>query len=180
MDQAWTCSSFTGVAFRTSPSSTPTRKKFFPTPQGMPVVTGVGHDWHAAANGAGRDGLQFPFLGGPSMGSVVGEKLTRLIEGGSEGKRRKANLPLVIQFQPAVGAPHVRRHVQPDAEWPKLAPPLLITRSKKLPYISVLTPSERPAGVMASYASVGDLIIAEPHAHDRICGTARDQGHDTG
>ena len=48
---------------------------------------------------------------------------------------------------------------------------------ERLPYISVLT-NPTTAGVMASFASLGDVIMAEPEQHDRFRRPARDQGND--
>ena len=116
------------------------------------VVTGIG------MIGTQRTALgvmDFSFLGG-SMGSVVGEKLTRLIEKATEG-----NLPLVIIS--ASGGARMYEGMFSLMQMAKTCAALAYHAKQKLPYISVLT-HPTTAGVMASYASVGDLIIAEPKA----------------
>ena len=99
--------------------------------------------------------MDFSFLGG-SMGSVVGEKLTRLIEAGT---RRK--LPVVIVS--TSGGARMYEGMLSLMQMAKTCGALAYHAKAKLPYISVLT-HPTTAGVMASYASVGDLILAEPGA----------------
>ena len=97
--------------------------------------------------------MDFKFLGG-SMGSVVGEKLTRLVERATE----KA-LPLII-FSTSGGA-RMYEGMFSLMQMGKTCAALAYHARARLPYISVLT-DPTMAGVMASYASVGDLILAEP------------------
>jgi acetyl-CoA carboxylase carboxyl transferase subunit beta len=99
--------------------------------------------------------MDFGFLGG-SMGSVVGEKLTRLIERGTE-----KNLPVIIIS--SSGGARMYEGMFSLMQMAKTCAALAYHAKAKLPYISVLT-HPTTAGVMASYASVGDLIIAEPAA----------------
>jgi acetyl-CoA carboxylase carboxyl transferase subunit beta len=99
--------------------------------------------------------MDFKFLGG-SMGSVVGEKLTRLIEKGTE----KA-LPVVIVS--ASGGARMYEGMFSLMQMAKTCGALAYHGRSKLPYISVLT-DPTMAGVTASFASVGDLILAEPGA----------------
>jgi acetyl-CoA carboxylase carboxyl transferase subunit beta len=99
--------------------------------------------------------MDFSFLGG-SMGSVVGEKLTRLIERGTEKR-----LPVVIVS--ASGGARMYEGMFSLMQMAKTCAALAYHARAKLPYISVLT-YPTTAGVMASYASVGDLILAEPGA----------------
>lgn len=99
--------------------------------------------------------MDFSFLGG-SMGSVVGEKLTRLIERATE----KA-LPLIIIS--TSGGARMYEGMFSLMQMAKTCSALAYHAKARLPYISVLT-HPTTAGVMASYASVGDLIIAEPGA----------------
>ena len=116
------------------------------------VITGVGKiGEHRAALGV----MDFSFLGG-SMGSVVGEKLTRLIEVGTN-----KNLPVII-FSTSGGA-RMYEGMFSLMQMAKTCAALAYHAKQKLPYISVLT-NPTYAGVMASYASVGDLILAEPAA----------------
>ncbi len=99
--------------------------------------------------------MDFSFLGG-SMGSVVGEKLTRLIEVGTKKK-----LPVVIIS--TSGGARMYEGMFSLMQMAKTCGALAYHSEACLPYISVLT-HPTTAGVMASYASVGDLIVAEPGA----------------
>ena len=99
--------------------------------------------------------LDFSFLGG-SMGSVVGEKLTRLIEAGSD-----KGLPVIIIS--SSGGARMYEGMCSLMQMAKTCGALAYHAKNKLPFISVLT-HPTTAGVMASFASVGDLIIAEPEA----------------
>src|SRR5512136_3099670 len=90
------------------------------------------------------------------MGSVVGEKLARLIERATE----KA-LPLIIIS--TSGGARMYEGMFSLMQMAKTCGALAYHAQAKLPYISVLT-HPTTAGVMASYATVGDLIIAEPGA----------------
>jgi acetyl-CoA carboxylase carboxyl transferase subunit beta len=99
--------------------------------------------------------MDFSFLGG-SMGSVVGEKLTRLIE-----KATEKGLPLIIIS--TSGGARMYEGMFSLMQMAKTCGALAYHDRARLPYISVLT-HPTTAGVMASYASVGDLIIAEPAA----------------
>jgi acetyl-CoA carboxylase carboxyl transferase subunit beta len=106
---------------------------------------------HRAALGV----MDFSFLGG-SMGSVVGEKLARLIE-----KATEKTLPLIIIS--TSGGARMYEGMFSLMQMAKTCGALAYHAQARLPYISVLT-HPPTAGVMASYASVGDLIIAEPGA----------------
>jgi acetyl-CoA carboxylase carboxyl transferase subunit beta len=116
------------------------------------VITGIGKigDWRVALGV-----MDFKFLGG-SMGSVVGEKVTRLIERATE----KA-LPLIIVS--SSGGARMYEGMFSLMQMAKTCAALAYHARARLAYISVLT-DPTTAGVMASYASVGDLIIAEPGA----------------
>src|SRR5437773_5175589 len=92
--------------------------------------------------------MDFAFIGG-SMGSVVGEKLTRLIEMAT-GKA----LPLVIVS--SSGGARMYEGMLSLMQMAKTSGALAYHARSKLPYISVLT-HPTTAGVMASYASLGDL-----------------------
>jgi acetyl-CoA carboxylase carboxyl transferase subunit beta len=116
------------------------------------VVTGIGKiGTHRVALGV----MDFDFLGG-SMGSVVGEKLTRLIERGTE-----SNLPVIIIS--TSGGARMYEGMFSLMQMAKTCAALAYHAQRRLPYISILTNPDY-AGVMASYASVGDLILAEPKA----------------
>ena len=116
------------------------------------VITGLGKiGERAAALGV----MDFSFLGG-SMGSVVGEKLARLIEKATENR-----LPLIIIS--ASGGARMYEGMFSLMQMAKTCAALAYHARARLPYLSVLT-HPTMAGVMASFASVGDLIIAEPAA----------------
>jgi acetyl-CoA carboxylase carboxyl transferase subunit beta len=103
----------------------------------------------------GLGAMDFTFLGG-SMGSVVGEKLSRMIE-----KATEKRLPVVIVS--TSGGARMYEGMFSLMQMAKTCAALAYHAKARLPYISVLT-HPTTAGVMASYASVGDLIIAEPGA----------------
>lgn len=116
------------------------------------VITGVG------LIGPHRTALavmDFSFLGG-SMGSVVGEKVTRLIERAIERE-----LPVVIIS--SSGGARMYEGMFSLMQLAKTSAALAYLARARLPYISVLT-HPTTAGVMASYATLGDLILAEPGA----------------
>lgn len=116
------------------------------------VVTGLGKiGTHRVALGV----MDFEFLGG-SMGSVVGEKLTRLIERGTEG-----NWPVIIIS--TSGGARMYEGMFSLMQMAKTSAALAYHAQRRLPYISILT-HPTTAGVMASYATLGDLILAEPKA----------------
>jgi len=99
--------------------------------------------------------MDFSFLGG-SMGSVVGEKLTRLIESATEKE-----IPVIIIS--TSGGARMYEGMFSLMQMAKTAAALAYHAQRRLPYVSVLT-HPTTAGVMASYASLGDLILAEPGA----------------
>lgn len=99
--------------------------------------------------------MDFRFNGG-SMGSVVGEKLTRVVERATE-----AGIPAVIIC--ASGGARMQEGVISLMQMAKTSGAISRHGEAGLPYISVLT-HPTMAGVMASFASLGDVIIAEPKA----------------
>lgn len=99
--------------------------------------------------------MAFDFIGG-SMGSVVGERLTQLIELATEKR-----VPLIIVT--ASGGARMQEGILSLMQMAKTSGALARLAALKLPYISILT-NPSTAGVMASYASLGDVIIAEPDA----------------
>jgi acetyl-CoA carboxylase carboxyl transferase subunit beta len=99
--------------------------------------------------------MDFSFFAG-SMGSVVGEKVTRLLERGTAEK-----MPVIIFV--ATGGARMQEGMFSLMQMAKTSAAVARHAEKKLPYIVVLThPST--AGVMASYGTLGDIIIAEPFA----------------
>ncbi len=99
--------------------------------------------------------LDFSFMAG-SMGSVVGERLTSIIETALQKK-----LPLVIVS--ASGGARMQESILSLMQMAKTSAALAKLHEAKLPYISILT-NPTTGGVTASFASLGDLIIAEPEA----------------
>jgi acetyl-CoA carboxylase carboxyl transferase subunit beta len=99
--------------------------------------------------------MDFDFNGG-SMGSVVGEKLTRMIE-----RSTAARMAAIIIS--ASGGARMQEGAISLMQMTKTSAALARHAEKRLPYISVLT-NPTMAGVMASFASLGDVIIAEPKA----------------
>lgn len=108
---------------------------------GIPVALGV---------------MDFNFMGG-SMGSVVGEKITRLIEYSTQ-----EGLPVILVC--ASGGARMQEGILSLMQMAKISAALHIHQNcAKLLYISVLT-SPTTGGVTASFAMLGDLIFAEPKA----------------
>nr|YP_009391967.1 acetyl-CoA carboxylase carboxyl transferase subunit beta [Periphykon beckeri]ARW60315.1 acetyl-CoA carboxylase carboxyl transferase subunit beta [Periphykon beckeri] len=99
--------------------------------------------------------MDFRFMGG-SMGSVVGEKLTRLIEKATSNK-----LPLIIIC--ASGGARMQEGMLSLMQMAKISSALYRHNEKSLPYFTVLT-SPTTGGVTASFAMLGDIILAEPGA----------------
>jgi acetyl-CoA carboxylase carboxyl transferase subunit beta len=97
--------------------------------------------------------FDFTFLGG-SMGSVVGEKLTRLIEASIEERR-----PVIIIS--ASGGARMQEGVFSLMQMAKVSAALAKLGQAHIPYISVLT-DPTTGGVAASLAMLGDVNIAEP------------------
>ena len=99
--------------------------------------------------------MDFRFLGA-SMGSVVGEKITRITEFATKKK-----LPLVIVT--ASGGARMYEGMFSLMQMAKTSGALQRHKEAKLPYIVVMT-HPTTAGVTASFASLGDIIISEPKA----------------
>ena len=114
------------------------------------VLTGFGNLQEKAVAVAAMD---FNFLAA-TMGSVVGEKITRLIERATADKR-----PVII-FSASGGA-RMYEGMLSLMQMAKTSAALARHSKAGLPYISVVT-HPTTAGVMASFASLGDLILAEP------------------
>lgn len=99
--------------------------------------------------------LDFNFMGG-SMGSVVGERLTLLIE-----HALKERLPLIIVS--TSGGARMQESILSLMQMAKTSGALAKLHEAGIPYLSVLT-NPTTGGVTASFASLGDVIIAEPNA----------------
>jgi acetyl-CoA carboxylase carboxyl transferase subunit beta len=116
------------------------------------VVTGrcqlQGHDISLAV-------MDFNFLGA-SMGSVVGEKITLAIERATENR-----IPVIVVC--ASGGARMHEGILSLMQMAKTSGALARHAQAGLPYLTVLT-HPTTAGVMASFASLGDVTIAEPKA----------------
>ena len=99
--------------------------------------------------------FEFSFMGG-SMGSVVGEKITRVIERAIEARAG------AVIFSSSGGA-RMQESILSLMQMAKTSAALAKLREARLPYISVLT-DPTMGGVSASFAMLGDVIVAEPRA----------------
>ena len=116
------------------------------------VVTGVGRIHGLEVSIACMD---FRFLGA-SMGAVVGEKITRAIEAATAKK-----VPCIVIC--SSGGARMYEGIYSLMQMAKTSAALARHAQARLPYISILT-NPTMAGVMASYATLGDVILAEPGA----------------
>lgn len=99
---------------------------------------------------------EFEFIGG-SMGSVVGEKVARAV-----ARAREERIPLVMITASGGGA-RMQEGILSLMQMAKTSARLAQLSQARVPYITVLT-HPTMAGVMASFASLGDVVIAEPGA----------------
>lgn len=99
--------------------------------------------------------MDFNFIAA-TMGSVVGEKLTRCVE-----RATKERIPVIIVS--ASGGARMYEGVLSLLQMAKTCGALALHAQAGLPYISVLT-HPTTGGVSASFATIGDIIIAEPRA----------------
>lgn len=99
--------------------------------------------------------MDFRFMAA-SMGSAAGEKITRAIERGLAEKR-------AVIVVSASGGARMQEGILSLMQMAKTSAALARLSEARLPYISVLT-NPTMAGVMASFASLGDVIVAEPEA----------------
>ncbi len=99
--------------------------------------------------------MDFGFRGG-SMGSVVGEKVKRAILRAIENRT-----PLIIVS--SSGGARMQEGILSLMQMAKTGSALSELEEAKLPYVSILT-DPTTAGVMASYSSIGDVVISEPGA----------------
>ncbi len=121
---------------------------------GLPeaIVSGkgfVGGHWVFAG------AMDMAFIGG-SMGSAVGEKITRLIE-------RAIKTRGAVIIVSASGGARMQEGTLSLMQMAKISAALAQLHEAKLPFISVLT-DPTTGGVTASFAMLGDVIIAEPKA----------------
>jgi len=108
--------------------------------EGQPVMFGI---------------FEFNFMGG-SLGSVVGEKITRLIE-------RAVEKGMGVVIFCASGGARMQEGILSLMQMAKTSAALAKLHEARLPYISVLT-DPTTGGVSASIGMLGDVIIAEPKA----------------
>jgi len=99
--------------------------------------------------------FNFGFMGG-SMGIVAGEKLTRMVEAAIED-----SAPVIIVS--ASGGARMQEGILSLMQMGKVTAALVRLADKKLPYLSFLT-DPTTGGVAASFAMLGDIIVAEPGA----------------
>ena len=99
--------------------------------------------------------FDFAFMGG-SMGSVVGEKITRAIERGLA-----QNQPVIVIS--ASGGARMQESILSLMQMAKTSAALAKLKAAGIPFISILT-DPTTGGVTASFAMLGDLNIAEPKA----------------
>ncbi len=116
------------------------------------VVTGRGR---IEGQGVAVGVLDFGFIAA-TMGSVVGEKLTRMIEGATRDR-----LPVIIVS--ASGGARMYEGVVSLMQMAKTCGALALHAQARLPYLSILT-HPTTGGVSASFATIGDVILAEPKA----------------
>ncbi|MCB1194562.1 acetyl-CoA carboxylase carboxyltransferase subunit beta [bacterium] len=116
------------------------------------VITGTGKI-HSIDVGLGI--MDFAYMGG-SMGSVVGEKITRIIEYAVDNK-----LPVIILS--SSGGARMQESTLSLMQMAKTSAALGRLRTANLPFISILT-HPTTGGTTASFATLGDIIIAEPKA----------------
>ena len=99
--------------------------------------------------------MDFAFMGG-SMGSVVGEKISRLANRSLEKKH-----PLIVVS--ASGGARMQEGVLSLMQMAKVSAVLSQLAERRIPYVSILT-NPTTGGVSASFAMLGDAILAEPGA----------------
>ena len=99
--------------------------------------------------------FEFGFMGG-SMGSVVGEKVCRLFEAAAEEKT-----PAVVVS--SSGGARMQEGILSLMQMAKTSAALARLRAERRPYVSILT-DPTTGGVAASFAMLGDVIMAEPRA----------------
>jgi acetyl-CoA carboxylase carboxyl transferase subunit beta len=134
-----------------------------PYPQRLTQAKSLSGLPEAIINGRGKVGdhlvlagaMDMSFIGG-SMGSAVGEKVTRLIE---RGLREHG---AVIVFATSGGA-RMQEGALSLMQMAKISAALAELDEARLPFISILT-DPTTGGVTASFAMLGDVIIAEPKA----------------
>ena len=158
LDEGW--SEFDNTLYSTDPLKFKAAKAYKDSLEALPKRVGVRDD---VVNAEGSlsgirvivSAMEYNFIGG-SMGSVVGEKITRAVERSS-----KENRPLVVVS--CSGGARMQEGALSLMQMAKISAALAVLDRKAIPYISILT-NPTTGGVTASFAMLGDLNIAEPGA----------------
>lgn len=158
LDEGWT--EFDSTLYSTDPLQFRAAKAYKDSINTLPKRVGVRD---AVVNAEGTlsgisvivSAMEYNFIGG-SMGSVVGEKITRAIE-----RATRENRPVIVVS--CSGGARMQEGALSLMQMAKISAALAILDKKAIPYISVLT-NPTTGGVTASFAMLGDLNIAEPGA----------------
>jgi acetyl-CoA carboxylase carboxyl transferase subunit beta len=158
LDEGWT--EFDETMYSTDPLNFKATKTYKESIEKLPERVGVRD---AVVNAEGTiegipvvvSAMEYNFIGG-SMGSVVGEKITRSIE-----RALHQNRALIVVS--CSGGARMQEGALSLMQMGKISAALAVLDRKGLPYISVLT-NPTTGGVTASFAMLGDLNIAEPLA----------------
>jgi acetyl-CoA carboxylase carboxyl transferase subunit beta len=157
-DEAW--QEYDATLHATDPLDFKANKSYKQSLASLPRKVGV---QEAVLWGSGKlDGIpiviaamEYNFIGG-SMGSVVGEKITRAIE-------RALAMDCAVVIVSCSGGARMQEGALSLMQMAKISAALARLDNRKLPYISVLS-DPTTGGVTASFAMLGDLNIAEPGA----------------
>ena len=158
LDEGWT--EFDSTLYSTDPLKFRAAKAYKDSIDTLPKRVGV-RDAVVNAEGALSgisvivSAMEYNFIGG-SMGSVVGEKITRAIE-----RATRENRPVIVVS--CSGGARMQEGALSLMQMAKISAALAILDKKAIPYISILT-NPTTGGVTASFAMLGDLNIAEPGA----------------
>jgi acetyl-CoA carboxylase carboxyl transferase subunit beta len=158
LDEGW--KEFDESLYSTDPLNFKATKTYKESIEKLPARVGVKD---AVVNAEGTiegmgviiSAMEYNFIGG-SMGSVVGEKITRSIE-----RAVQQNKALVVVS--CSGGARMQEGALSLMQMAKISAALAVLDRKALPYISILT-NPTTGGVTASFAMLGDLNIAEPGA----------------
>jgi acetyl-CoA carboxylase carboxyl transferase subunit beta len=158
LDEGW--EEYDASLYSTDPLDFKANKPYRDSIKTLPLKVGVKE---AVVNAQGTlagspvilSAMEYNFIGG-SMGSVVGEKITRAIERALE----KHSALVVVSCS---GGARMQEGALSLMQMAKISSALARLDRKRLPYISVLT-DPTTGGVTASYAMLGDLNVAEPGA----------------
>jgi acetyl-CoA carboxylase carboxyl transferase subunit beta len=158
LDEGW--NEFDNTLHSTDPLKFKAAKAYKDSIESLPKRVGV-RDAVVNAEGALSgtrvviSAMEYNFIGG-SMGSVVGEKITRAVE-----RSLKENRPLIVVS--CSGGARMQEGALSLMQMAKISAALALLDKKAIPYISILT-NPTTGGVTASFAMLGDLNIAEPGA----------------